>query len=350
MQVDRKVSFLNGYVQESLEKGAQPYIPESERSGRMSVGNFRNQERNGNPSCSLKFKAYDLPKALPPSRVPQVSQAFSNEFVPVHEPSHHPEVCEVVASKASVSDSGSSEIKLRLDGVQRKWGRPTYSAVTPSISDSENIKTQNGATQSDGMSSMNSKARESSYDSRRKEVEIDPEKKKLAASLFGSTSTSERRRPSSHRSLNHAADKSHMDKNATSDTGAGKTAPQPPPDLLDLGDLPSNSAPLVDPFKQLEGLLDLNQGPSAPVSGGPGFTKAPDVVNVPSAGPGNANLLSGFSNASDGSGHQASTIPQSTPFSKGPNPRDALEKDALVRQMGVMPSTENPNLLKDLLG
>nr|GMD82035.1 AP-4 complex subunit epsilon [Ipomoea batatas] len=339
VKVDRKLSFLNGYVQESLEKGAQPYIPESERSGRMSLGNFRNREHEGNPSCSLKFKAYDLPKPLLPSMVAQVSQAFSTEFVPVHEPSHHPEAHEAVASKASVSDSGSSEIKLRLDGVQRKWGMPTYSAVTPSTSDSEAIKTQNGATHSDGMSSMNSKARESSYDSRRKEVEIDPEKKKFAASLFGSTSTSERSRSSSHQSLkanNHAAEKFHMDSNATSDTGADKTAPQPPPDLLDLGNLPSNSAPLVDPFKQLEGLVDLNQGPSAPVSGG--------VVNNLSSGPGNANLMS------DGNGHRASTIPQPTPFCKGPNQRDALEKDALVRQMGVMPSTKNPILFKDLLG
>ncbi|XP_031097335.1 AP-4 complex subunit epsilon-like [Ipomoea triloba] len=339
IEVDRKLSFLNGYVQESLEKGAQPYIPESERSGRMSLGNFRNQERDGNPSCSLKFKAYDLPKPLLPSRVSQVSQAFSTEFVPVHEPSHHPEAHEAVASKASVSDSGSSEIKLRLDGVQRKWGMPTYSAVTPSTSDSEAIKTQNGATHSDGMSSMNSKARESSYDSRRKDIEIDPEKKKFAASLFGSTSTSERSRSSSHQSLkanNRAAEKFHMDNNATSDTGADKTAPEPPPDLLDLGNLPSNSAPLVDPFKQLEGLVDLNQGPSAPVSGG--------VVNNLSSGPGNANLMS------DGNGHRASTIPQPTPFCKGPNQRDALEKDALVRQMGVMPSTENPILFKDLLG
>ncbi|KAK4797015.1 hypothetical protein SAY86_029341 [Trapa natans] len=35
---------------------------------------------------------------------------------------------------------------------------------------------------------------------------------------------------------------------------------------------------------------------------------------------------------------------------KGPNLKDALVKDALVRQMGVHPTTQNPNLFKDLLG
>ncbi|BFG20692.1 hypothetical protein CerSpe_069660 [Prunus speciosa] len=37
IEIDKRLSFLNGYVQQALEKGAQPYIPENERSGMLNI-------------------------------------------------------------------------------------------------------------------------------------------------------------------------------------------------------------------------------------------------------------------------------------------------------------------------
>ncbi|KAI3787172.1 hypothetical protein L1987_41437 [Smallanthus sonchifolius] len=51
-QIDKSLSFLTSYVQKSLEEGAQPYIPEHERSGTL---NFRNHDT----THSLRFEAYE---------------------------------------------------------------------------------------------------------------------------------------------------------------------------------------------------------------------------------------------------------------------------------------------------
>ncbi|KAJ0043699.1 hypothetical protein Pint_19438 [Pistacia integerrima] len=132
----------------------------------------------------------------------------------------------------------------------------------------------------------------------------------------------------------HVAEKPQVSKGSDR-SAAEKTAAQPQPDLLDLGDptVPS-SAQSYDPFKQLEGLLD-----SKPTGSGSGNGSGVDV-----------NLLSGLSNPTIKNAHEGTATTQSTQFSKGPNTKDALEKDALVRQMGVTPTSQNPNLFKDLLG
>ena len=59
-----------------------------------------------------------------------------------------------------------------------------------------------------------------------------------------------------------------------------------------------------------------------------------------------ANTLSGLTNSAIKNAHEGTT----TQLSKGPNTKHSLEKDALVRQMGVTPTSHNPNLFKDLLG
>lgn len=365
IEVDRELSFLNGYVQESLNKGAQPYIPENAQSGALTISSFRHEEQHGSSGHSLRFEAYELPKPSVPSRPSPVPPVFSTELVPVPEPTYHTEFHEAVAPKLSASGTGSSEIKLRLDGVQRKWGKQTYSSSSPSTSDSDTYKTQNGATQRDVPSSLSSKTRDVSYESRRQQEDINPEKQKLAASLFGGASKSEKRPAGAghkaSRPNSHTADKSHAEKTGPSDGGAAKASPQPPPDLLDLGEPTSiSSATSVDPFKQLEGLLDLNEGTPAPGSSGDSATKAPDFMSLYGETSfrgqnmmGTENLLSTaeFSHAPDRNGHgTGSTVTNSTQLSKGPNHKDALEKDALVRQMGVTPTSQNPNLFKDLLG
>ena len=93
-------------------------------------------------------------------------------------------------------------------------------------------------------------------------------------------------------------------------------APPPAVDLLDLGEPApaAATAMAVDPFQQLESLL------------------------APAATPGD-DLLAGIQ-----------VDPAVPAAKKGPNLRESLEKDALQRQMGVVPSMQNPNLFSDLLG
>lgn len=362
IEVDKNLSFLDSYVERSLEQGAQPYIPENERSGMINISNFRSQDQHDTSTHTLRFEAYELPKTSAPPRISPVSLAPSTELVPVPEPSY-PVETHHVASVPSVSDTGSMELRLRLDGVQKKWGRPTYSSPASSSSDSTSHKAVNGVTQSDVSSTSTSRTRDSSYDSRSAQAEISSEKKKLAASLFGGPSKTEKRPSStSHkvaRSTSPAVEKSQGPKAvASSTTGvvSEKAAPlQQPPDLLDLGEpTVTSSAPSVDPFKQLEGLLDPTQATSAANHGAVDNTKAADIMSMYSEFPtsGQSSVIANPvpTNAGDANLIPGLSTTNKTGHAKGPNPRDALEKDALVRQMGVTPMSQNPNLFKDLLG
>ncbi|XWS49371.1 hypothetical protein CRYUN_Cryun13aG0157900 [Craigia yunnanensis] len=357
IEVDKGLSFLNGYIQESIEKGAQPYIPESERSGMLNISNFGNQDHHEASSHSLRFEAYELPKPTMQSRIPPASLA-STELVPVPEPMYPRESYQTPSVPSVSSDAGSSELKLRLDGVQKKWGRPTYSPAT-STSNSTSQKTVSGITQVDGASTVNSRTRET-YDSRKSQVEISPEKQKLAASLFGGSSKTEKRPATGHKiskASSHIVEKSHMPKSSI-EVASEKTAPvQQSPDLLDLGEpTVTSTTPLVDPFKQLEGLLGQTQVASAVNQGSTAATEAPDVVTLYAETPAgihdkdDVDLLSGLSNISMPNMPGGTTTMQLMQSSRGPNLKDSLEKDALVRQMGVTPSSQNPNLFKDLLG
>ncbi|KAL4383454.1 hypothetical protein GQ457_15G007720 [Hibiscus cannabinus] len=352
IEVDQGFSFLDGYIQEAIEKGAQPYIPESERSGLLNMGKFRNQDHHES-SHGLRFEAYELPMPAVQSRIPQ-ALIPSTEMVPVPEPMYPRETDQTPVSPipSNPSNAGSAELKLRLDEVQQKWGRPTYTPET-STSNSTSQKSVNGA------SAVNS-TREA-YASRKPQVEISHEKQKLAASLFGGSSKPEKRPATGHKvskASSHMVEKSHVP-NSSMEVAPEKAAPaQPPPDLLDLGEPTATStAPSLDPFKQLEGLLDTTQDALA-ANSATTASRSPDVMALLYAdtpigihNKDDADLLSGLSNPSVT--HMAgatarSRLSQSS--SKGSNPKDSLEKDALVRQMGVNPSSQNPNMFKDLLG
>ncbi|GKV10504.1 hypothetical protein SLEP1_g21853 [Rubroshorea leprosula] len=362
IEVDKGLSFLNTYVQESLAKGAQPYIPESERSGMLNVSSSQNQYHHEASTHGLRFEAYELPKPVVQSRIPPTALASSSELVPVPEPLYSRE-SQQVASVTSVSDAGSSELKLRLDGVQKKWGRPTYpSPITTTTSNTTTQNTTNGVTQVDNLKTRDT------YDSRKTPVEVCSEKQKLAASLFGGTSKTEKRPSSGGHRISKTAYASKSSDDISSVKAALVQPPpvQPPPDLLDLGESTATSSapPVVDPFKQLEGLLDSAQDNSAVNYGATAAAKGPDIMSLyaeTAAGmetsgiaystPTNRDdLLSGLSNPSTRSVPGGTTVTQPVQFSKGPNPKDSLEKDAMVRQMGVNPSSQNPNLFKDLLG
>lgn len=365
IEVDKNLSFLDSFVQHSLEKGARPYIPENERSGMLNISNFRSQDQLEVSTHSLKFEAYDLPKPPPlPTRVP-VSITLSTDLVPVQE-SIYPKETHKITLPASVPDSAAAAdfgLKLRLDGVQKKWGRPTYSSSsTPSTSTSGVQKTANGVTH--GPETMSSLARDVSYDLKKQNVEVSAEKQRLAASLFGGASSKNEKRPSScHKAVRGGtANVEKSQATAASATNIAsievpgeKTAPppQPPPDLLDLGEPTPASVRSPDPFMQLEGLLGPTQIASSEKSVTANASKPSDLMealyaDTPTTGLSgtdtySATLKSGIANIAD---KNSSTMP----VKKGPNPRDSLQKDAVARQVGVTPSGQNPNLFSDLLG
>ncbi|KAM0070155.1 putative adaptor protein complex AP-4, epsilon subunit [Helianthus debilis subsp. tardiflorus] len=335
IEIDQTLSFLDGYVQTALEQGAEPYISENERSTTLNISSIRNHNPYEHPAHSLRFEAYEVPKPVVPTNLPP-AVTYPTELVPVPEPSYQPTM-----SSRPISDagSGSTDLRLRLDGVQKKWGAPTYSsAASSSTSNFDSYRTAvNGATQSDNVPAK-------SREPRQPPVEVSEEKQKLAASLFGGRTERNERKQSggavghgkASRTTNHREDKPQP----TSVTTAVQP-PAPPPDLLDLGEptgAVSSYSSAVDPFKQLEGLLDLSQDGSA--------------VATTSSGP---DLMSLYSDSStNGQKDNMNSAPNSSnrtaSLTKGPSLKDALDKDALVRQMGVNPSSQNPNLFSDLLG
>ncbi|CAA2992736.1 AP-4 complex subunit epsilon [Olea europaea subsp. europaea] len=347
IEIDKNLSFLDAYVQESLEKGAQPYIPEDVRSGLSNISNFRSQDHESS-THALRFEAYELPKPSVPSKVPSVLSS-SAELVPITQPSYVAEVHQPASSALTVSSSGSSELKLRLEGVQKKWGRPAFSSTTPSPSSSDTFGSNNGTTQHESISSTKSKVHNVSYDSRKQQTEVSSEKKKLAASLFGGASKSDRKQSYSGQKVSktnsHASDKSIIaEATSSSDTAAVRPTSQPPPDLLDLGEQTvTSSAPSVDPFKQLEGLLNLTQDTTNLSSSGVSMPDAPDLMSI------YADMSSSSQSTTVAPPPNVTKAHLAKQPSKGSNVQEFLEKDALVRQVGVTPSGQNPNLFKDLL-
>ncbi|PWZ30268.1 AP-4 complex subunit epsilon [Zea mays] len=357
IEVDRSLSFLNSYVQQALENGASPYIPESERSGVISVGSYRSQEQQETSAHTLRFEAYEMPKPSLPLATSQTSMSTPpTDLVPVPEAGYYKEDNQTSMSQPpSDAISGEFGVKLRLDGVQKKWGRPTYSSSTPSSSISSQ-PTPNGASHSDGGGSS-SQPRESSYGSKRQQgTEVSAEKQRLAASLFGSAAAKADRKAQASRKT--AKDSPSTEKVATTNVTAQPVKEQvipaaPPPDLLDLGDEPvSSSPPSADPFSQLEGLL----GPAsaAPVLSGTPATstsKAPGLLSIFSDDvPTGVTSVSTDPTLGDVNSMGSRKGAAAVASMKGPSLQDALQKDAAARQVGVTPTVNNPNLFKDLLG
>ncbi|KAK4769235.1 hypothetical protein SAY86_027385 [Trapa natans] len=357
IEINALLPFLDSYVQQSLQNGAQPYIPEDERSGAIGISNFSNQGLSESSTHGLKFEAYEMPKPPVPSRPPHPVSHVSSELVPVPEPSYSRET-QFSPPNLPVSSS-SAELKLRLDGVQKKWGKPSYSS-TQSSSSGYSSSAANGASQLESAAPSTSQPRESYKDLKKVEVEISSEKQKLAASLFGGSMKSEKRTSTSHRASkgsNHSTEKSSVLKSSAASIDETKI-PQLLPDLLDLGESapPSTVAASVDPFMQLEGLLDqkeiISSGSSAVIDSS---NRVPDIVSLYSelhvGGQSSQTTLSPLSsNGSDSINLKRTVSGGSAQATKGPNLKEALEKDSLVRQMGVNPTTRNPNLFKDLLG
>ncbi|KAJ0937026.1 hypothetical protein HanRHA438_Chr03g0137551 [Helianthus annuus] len=147
------------------------------------------------------------------------------------------------------------------------------------------------------------------------------------------------------RTTNHGEDKVQSATVTVPVTTAVQAQPHPP-DLLDLGEPvgdTSSYSSTVDPFKQLEGLLDLSQDFNATAAG---TSNGPDLMSLYSDTDTNGNPNQNLNPVN------GSVNPSKKPalLTKGPSLKDALDKDALVRQMGVNPTGQNPNLFSDLLG
>lgn len=359
IEVDRNLSFLNSYVQQALDKGAAPYIPESERSGVASVGNYRTHDQHETSAHTLRFEAYELPKPSLPTATSQTSISLpTTDLVPVPEQSYYKDDHQMSRPQPSGNAlSGEFGTKLRLDGVQKKWGRESYSSSSTPSSSTSSQQAANGSTNSDGGGLVvSSQARESSYGSKRQQgTEVSAEKQRLAASLFGSSAAKADRK-------GHAGRKAAKESHSTDKVNVAHAAPQPakdqvipavpPPDLLDLGEPVSSSAPSADPFSQLDGLL----GPASasPVLSGtsaPSASSTPDLMSIFSDDV-QTGSTSGSTDATVGDVHLKNSQKGATSVAakKGHSLQDALQKDATARQVGVTPTGNNPNLFKDLLG
>ncbi|RWW69010.1 hypothetical protein BHE74_00023417, partial [Ensete ventricosum] len=357
IEIDKNLTFLKDFVQQSIENGARPYIPESERSGMSNVSNFKSQYQHEASSHMLRFEAYELPRPSPAHVIPQVSVPTPiADLVPVPETTYNSKTSQ--ASKLpSVTDASSAAhgLKLHLDGVQRRWGRPTYSSSSGPSSTTSTEKTTNGVTHIDGVSSQ---PRDKLNESRRQQPEVSAEKQKLAASLFGgSAGKTEKKATSTQRAPKgntRNAERPGATRSVSPETSKEKAAPSVP-DLLDLGEPNPTSTTIVDPFKQLEGLVGPTPVPSpldnsVKTSG----LETPDLMaavytDLPPSGSSSGSLGStiGDMYSADKTSNTATSAPS---IKKGPFPQDSLRKDARARQVGVTPTGNNPNLFKDLLG
>ncbi|XP_031479468.1 AP-4 complex subunit epsilon [Nymphaea colorata] len=372
IEVDKNLSFLEGFIQQALKNGASPYVPESERSGVASISNFRNQDHHETSAHSLRFEAYEVPK--PPvvlAHASPVTQMPSTDIVAVSDSMTSKEDHQASAPPTIPDASADSGLRLRLDGVQKKWGRQTYSSAAPSTTSSSSHKAASDITHSDLYVSSSSHSRDLSYDSRRQQPEVSAEKQKLAASIFGASSTkAENKTPGGSKASksSHArAEKvqSSMVVASSAEAPTGKTIPsQPPPDLLDLDEDngPSiNTSAVEDPFKQLEGLLappavppsvkpDASLAPTQAVDLMALYSDAPTAGQLDAVSLSSTNMDAAFlkSGPSDDNGNSNGITV--TMVKKGPSTQDSLQKDALSRQVGVIPSGRNPHLFKDLLG
>lgn len=324
------MSFINNFVQQSIEKGSQPYIPESERSGFSDAGSFKNLHQHEHAGHGLRFEPYELPKPAPPintSPVRRPSQ-ITDTTIPVSEAAYSHEINQNPNAPAKL------EIKLQLSGVPTKWGKPTYSSSSSSSGASTTNNTINGVVHPEGAATT-SQTRDFSYNQRSQQVEVSHEKQRLAASLFGGKSSKSEKKVATTHKASRASFPNAEKQAAEASKEIISTSTPPPPDLLDFSESSPSIPAFNDPFKQLEDLVGPSAAPAAAV-----VQEAHDIIGL--YGLGISSVAPPIKTSEEANILVANK--------KGPNLRDALEKDSVARHVGVTPTVNNANLFRDLLG
>lgn len=382
IEVDKNLPFLNSYVQSMISKGAKQYIPATERLEMGGPVTWANPyDESAAASHALRFDPYEKPQ-LPMMAITPVTTFESDDHqkadrsgkssYPAHQPS--------LDVDALTSDAS----RLRLEGVQKKWGRPTYTSSTSASSSTGVERSTNGLDVPDNDRNTSIRelavAQDSKYVSNKsKQHEVSAEKQKLAASLFGGVSskvdsnakatrksqkqvTSNKHPPAGTKKLNNAP---------LVDSKVQASVP-PPPDLLDFGKEEPSIASARDPMKDLEGLLDLTdtEAVSKP-AGSAASLPSVDLMSLYETSPGimgglapsntimdlmadtapgdavvdNLNVFDGLPARTE------ANIPGQVGMAakKGPSVETSLQKHARSRQVGVTPTGPHPDLFKDLL-
>eukprot|EP00250_Pteridium_aquilinum_P009548 c18743_g1_i1 orf=243-3203(+) len=387
IEVDKNLPFLNNYVQSMLSKGAKQYIPAIERPHMGVPTTWANQyDESAVASHALRFDPYEKPQLPTMAITPVTSLAESDD----HRVGRSGKASYAAYQPSPEVDSLTPEgAHLRLEGVQKKWGRPTYNnSSSASSSSSAGIeKSTNGSAVPDTDRNSGSRERtvpqESKYVSNKsKQPEVSAEKQKLAASLFGgvapkadsSVKASGKGQKQSTASKHPPAGPKKIDTAVSADSKNQAPLP-PPPDLLDFSE-EEPSVASFDPMKDLEGLLDLtdtgtSSRPVVPATSLPSV----DLMSLYEANTGhsggmasNNNMVDLMANIAPGnvpgdnlngserfSASSEATVgidilgQIATAAKKGPSLETTLQKHARSRQVGVTPTGPNPDLFKDLL-
>lgn len=386
IEVDKNLPFLNSYVQSMLSKGAKQYIPPTERLEMGVPITWANQhDESAAANHSLRFDPYEKPQ-LPIMAITPVT-TFENDDHRVERsgkashPAYHQPSPDVDALNPEVG-------RLRLEGVQKKWGRPTYNSSSSASSSAGVERSTNGSAAPVPDTDRNSSSREravsqdSKYASNKsKQPEVSAEKQKLAASLFGGVpSKADLNVKASGKSQKQAAANKHPPAGSKKRDSAplvdskNQASLPPPPDLLDFGEEEPSIASSRDPMKDLEGLLDLTDtgAPSEPVVIATSQVPSVDLMSLYETNTGlmggmvdnnnmmdlmakgnilgdNMNVFDGLSASSEESAGINIPGQMATTLKKGPSLETSLQKHARSRQVGVTPTGPHPDLFKDLL-
>ncbi|CAM6082363.1 unnamed protein product [Calypogeia fissa] len=370
IEVDRSLTFLLGVVETALANGARPYISDHERDAGGIGSLVSNHVENGSHPASLKFEAYEKPvmRVLPSAISNQLTPSIIAEFevVQSHVKSVKPSASHSISVAPEIDLINPESTRLRLDGVQRKWGRQTLSPYPSSTSTFDKEMSRSRSSSSDrggfykGDGAITSEIESSIAQKQQREISF--AKTKLAASLFGGSPGSTNDRisnsiggggrlvrnvPRGHTSRGGDKDPSlAIDKNDDKSPGVSndKVLP-PPPDLLDFtDDSPTVVVPASDPFKLLEGLLDP-QKTSDPAISTSGYRNAGnDATGVSLSGLEDVSGLPGFMDLA-GLSHwhrQSAVAARSQGLDGSP------KTDSTAHEAGVMHPASK--LFKDLLG
>eukprot|EP00850_Spirogloea_muscicola_P017883 SM000158S02015 [mRNA] locus=s158:129318:134894:+ [translate_table: standard] len=372
IEVDDELHFLDDFVQDALAHGAQPYTPRSQDEGLAALAAAR-EKLSSRGQQALRFEAYETPTLPTTASLPSSSSATDLRQVASREGFHHRSGSDQrlvdLPAEAGVAQAfgngnlqnGQALARLKLDGVQKKWGRPMTapaSAPAPLPSSSSQVPPA-PASSTSGSSAVasefvTSRMHEPKYLDRRKQAELEAsaEKQKKAAVLFGGGGISgPRQAPEPPRAPLRAKPgalawgqgaRHEGTRNGGDYVPADAQRAQPiVGDLLDFTDMPEPSgvplsAPVsaLDPFQQLEGLL--HSQPSQL-----GSSAIPQGPLIPAQNP-----LSSDEVAVQPTGLQS--VPPATKVVLGPSSASVLQKDAVARQAGVTIGGTKPELFQDL--